>query len=105
MNYETFKTLRAPLVERVETTGAKLNTYPAGPMGLTPDSVKATPEWRDDRAAFNGAANTLRAFDNAFKREFHKTWPVYFKKDIAAEATLRSRARLAALEASRAATA
>lgn len=49
--------------------------YPdKGPMGLTPDAVKATPEWQGDRAAYDTAARTLGIFNREFVKRFKKEW-------------------------------
>lgn len=54
---------------------AKLAAIPgvgSGPMGLTPDSVKSTPEfqtaWQAERKAFEA----LRQFNGAFVKKFRK---------------------------------
>ena len=46
-------------------------------MGLTPDAVKATPEWQLAKKAYNLAFEQSRAFNKFFTKAY--------KKEIAAE--------------------
>lgn len=98
MNYADFKALREPLSQAADEASKALQVYPSGPMGLTPDHVKASPAFRRDNDAWNKANAAIRAFDLAFMRAHRKTWPVYFKKDIIAERDAVRAARLAAKE-------
>lgn len=43
--------------------GAALNAFPKGHLGLTPDSVKATPEWKAAKQDYERAFSALRAFN------------------------------------------
>lgn len=70
---EMLKT-RDALDAEVIATGAKLRSYPRGNMGLTPDAVKATPEWKQDHAAFSSAMAGLRKFNTDFLRHYAKEW-------------------------------
>jgi len=50
-----------------------LNAVPgigSGPMGLTPDAVRATPEYRTAKAAFDAAFAALRDFNGKFNKQF-----------------------------------
>lgn len=38
-----------------------------GPMGLTPDTVKATAEWQQAKQAYDKAFQALRAFNTTYK--------------------------------------
>ena len=62
---------------RVSETSAALNKFPRGAMGLTPDAVKATPEWQLAKKAYNLAFEQSRAFNKFFTKAY--------KKEIAAE--------------------
>lgn len=55
-----------------------------GPMGLTPDSVRATPEWQAASKAYAQAFYALREFNMANVKKF--------AKDIRAERRARVRA-------------
>lgn len=61
----------------------------SGRLGLTPDSVKMTPEYRAARAAYDRAFAELRSFNATFVRTF--------KAELAAE----RRARVAEKESAR----
>ena len=46
--------------------------YPRGPMGLTPDHVKAMPEFKALNAAYQRAAAASRAFNGIYTKQFSK---------------------------------
>ena len=52
-----------------------------GPMGLTPDHVKASPEWRATRATMDRAQRNLADFNRGFLKLYKAEW----------KATLQSR--------------
>lgn len=73
MDYATYKAARAAIEARVEAASARLKAIPgvgSGRMGPTPDAVKATPEWRDARHAFNVAFAALRDLNGRYARQF-----------------------------------
>lgn len=43
-----------------------------GPMGLTPDHIKSSPEFQDALLAFNKANARSRAFNGPFVKQFKK---------------------------------
>ena len=45
-------------------------TFPRGPMGLTPDPVKAMPEYRAACAAYDKAFAALRDYNGKFTKAF-----------------------------------
>lgn len=47
-----------------------LNAFPKGDMGLTPDHVRATSEWRAAKLAFDLSFAELRAFNAWYVKEF-----------------------------------
>ena len=55
----------------------RYSTACAADLGVTPDEVKATPQWRADFNAYHAAAGQLRAFNRDFVR--------VFKRELAAE--------------------
>lgn len=70
------------LMAEVKRTGDALEVFPKnGPMGLTPDHVRATPEFRAAKQAFDIAFANLRAFN------------AHFTKFYAAELRAERRAR------------
>jgi hypothetical protein len=44
----------------------------SGPMGMTPDAVKASPEYRAAKLAYERAHAELRAFNAALRKAFPK---------------------------------
>jgi hypothetical protein len=44
----------------------------SGPMGLTPDAIKAKPEYQAAKKAFNDSFNALRKFNGWFNYRFRK---------------------------------
>ncbi len=64
---------RDRLEQEVTAAGAVMQTFPRGAMGLTPDHVKATPEWQEaytrSRRAFVALQNFTIVYVKAFKKE------------------------------------
>lgn len=58
------------LTAEYRAAGAAFRRFPRNSIGLTPDHVKASAEWREARAAFRSAHDRLRAFHADFRREF-----------------------------------
>jgi len=69
-------------------TGRALAAFPTGPMGLTPDAVRATPEWKAAYAANESAMTALRDFNGPYTKKF--------KKEIIAARDAKREAKLAA---------
>lgn len=99
MNYAIFRTAAETLQQRVSAAGRELETISNaiaaelgiprhGIMGLTPDAIRARPEWR---------AATLK-LENAFcdLRRFNGMYANRFKKEIRAEIDARRNASLQA---------
>lgn len=53
-----------------QAAGQTLAQYPRGPLGLTPDDVKASPAWRADHAAYERAHAAARQFNAWFCKAF-----------------------------------
>lgn len=62
---------------RSTAASAVLNLFPKGSMGLTPDEVKATPEWKAAKREFDNAFTSERAWNTFMVR--------YFSKEMRAE--------------------
>ena len=45
---------------------------PRGPMGLLPDAVKLSPEFRHAKASYDHAFQAIRAFNGPFVKQFKK---------------------------------
>lgn len=58
------------LYAEVKRLSAILGAFPKGPMNLTPDHIKASPEYRAAKANYNTAFARLRAFNTAFVKTY-----------------------------------
>lgn len=76
-SFERAKIYRDKLENACKLHGDKLRAYPQGPMGLTPDDVRASMAWQNDKALFDLAFKALRSFNAVFVKRF--------KQDIRAE--------------------
>lgn len=75
MTYAEYCARRGELEARVDAASARLKAIPgvgAGPMGLTPDSVKALPAWKAARAEFNAAFGALRALNAKYAARYRR---------------------------------
>lgn len=78
MTFADFKARQSVLEAEYRAAVARLDAVSGerGPMGLTPDAVKATPEWQAARKASDGAFAVLRVFNGAnvpiFKAEIEQ---------------------------------
>lgn len=73
MNYTEAKAKGEELERRSKQAGERLRAIPgvgSGPMGLTPDSVKASPEYQKAKAEADKAFAELRAFNTFFVKQF-----------------------------------
>jgi hypothetical protein len=52
------------LEEAVSRFSKELKKFPKGPTGMTPDDVKATPEWQEAKRNYNQAFEKLREFNS-----------------------------------------
>lgn len=69
--YVSAKTQRDALQAEVDRTGAALRALSGGgAMGLTPDDVKASPEWQAAKRAYDAAFAALRQFNQRFTKDF-----------------------------------
>jgi hypothetical protein len=65
----TLTDIRNQLEARLEIASNKLRAFPVGPTGITPDSVKASPEWRAARRAVDTAFTELREVNARLVRD------------------------------------
>ena len=73
MTYLEAKKTSEMLTGNVDRLSAALRVFPAdGPMGLTSDVVRATPEYRAAKTAYNAAFERLRVFNGRFVKGFAK---------------------------------
>ena len=62
----------------------------SGPMGLTPDSVKATPEYKKTRMTQEIAFQGLRAINSVLNSKFKKQYAAHIR--VIRESTLKETA-------------
>ena len=76
MNYLEAKKISDELNKKVDETSSALNsekyTKHKTSMGLIPDSIRQTDEWKKDKLAFNVAFKNLRNFNKIFVKTFKK---------------------------------
>jgi hypothetical protein len=64
------KTERDNLEFAAKEAGEELRAFPKGPMNLTPDHIKATPEWKAAKLRFDRAFAALRDFNVVFTKQY-----------------------------------
>jgi len=73
MNYHLAKIAKNQLELETKAAGDRLKSVAGvgtGPMGLTPDHVKASPEYQEAKTAFDQAFARQREFNEKFLRQF-----------------------------------
>jgi hypothetical protein len=60
----------AQLEQAVSETSLALQRFPKGPMGLTPDEVKRSPEWLTAYRNFNFAFQAARKHSRTYTKSF-----------------------------------
>lgn len=72
MSYELAKSRKAELEAQEKAASDALLAFPRASNGLTPDSVKSSPEWQTAYARHAQAFAALRNFNQQFFRVFKK---------------------------------
>lgn len=72
LNYESAKNHQLSLERIVDEKSKKLMEYPKGLMGLTPDEIKNTAQWKNDKKNFELAFSELRSFNAFFTKKYKK---------------------------------
>lgn len=70
MTYPEAQAARAAIDSEVSRLGAELRAFPSGAMGLTPDHVKASPQYRAVKSAYDAAFARLRRFNSWYLKAF-----------------------------------
>lgn len=70
--FEDAKAEHAQIEQEVDAASDALQVFPRGPMGLTPDAVTATPEYRAAKTRYAKAFARQRAFNEVFTKKFAK---------------------------------
>lgn len=77
MTYEEAKAYRKKLDEKNTADSDKLKSFDElgkTAMGLTPDHVRALPEWQEAKKAFDCSFSELRTFNSWFVKTFKKEY-------------------------------
>ena len=72
MTFEEAKIQQIELDAAVKTTSEALQVFPKTGIGLVPDAVRATPEYRTAKKAFEVAFHALRDFNQTFVKQFRE---------------------------------
>jgi len=81
MTYASAKAHQDKLTAACTEAGKALKAYPRNAIGLTPDHVKASPEWRRARRAYDLAFAELRAFNAGFVKTYAKEYRADLARD------------------------
>jgi len=77
MDYTEAKKIKAELEAALDVASKTLNAIPgvgSGAMGLTPDAVKFSTEYRVAKTAYEKAFKNMRAFNGWFTKTFKKEY-------------------------------
>lgn len=68
--YSDAKAYRDKLDSHVANLSQTLKSFPKGAMGMTPDSVRASVEFKKVKSEFDGAFQKLRNFNEKFTKVY-----------------------------------
>lgn len=85
MTYTEAKAMADAYAATTKRLGAAMGHFPRGPMNLTTDAARATPEYKVAKLALDRAFAQERAFNTYFV----KTFKVEIKADRAAKCYIR----------------
>lgn len=80
MNYLEARSMQDALNEACTVAGKPLDSFPCGATGLTPDDVKASPEYKAAKASCENAFQRLRAFNTFVNKTFAKDRKEYMRE-------------------------
>lgn len=89
--YEEAKAIADKLWDASRAAGEVMNKFPKGPMGMTPDEVKKTPEWQKAKRNADSAHNAVRAINDYINRHFKKEYAAD-RKNRAANRQVKAKA-------------
>ena len=72
MNYAEAKQIADSFWDASTLSSNVLNGFPKGPMGLTPDSVRAAPEWKVAKAQADSDFKKLQNWNTFYVKTFKK---------------------------------
>jgi hypothetical protein len=70
MDFATALARQELLEQDLTSAGNALRAFPHHPNGLTPDAVRATPEWRAAKSRADRAFKALRDYNGVFLKRF-----------------------------------
>jgi len=74
MTYEIYMASIKSLEIASDELSNRLRSYPKGPMGLTPDSVKRTKDYQETKRAFNVTMQGIRKLNSMAPKGFFLKW-------------------------------
>ena len=72
MTFEEAKAHANELYAKLNECSAALNKYPKGDMGMVAESIRMTPEYKTETAAFRKVFEELRQFNTVYVKQFKK---------------------------------
>jgi hypothetical protein len=72
ISFEDYQAQSLVLKEAVDRTSAILQIFPRGNMGITPDDVRLSDEFRAAKHNYSVAFNALRVFNGSIPKEYMK---------------------------------
>lgn len=72
MNFEEAKAYKQELDSINRTHSEILQQFETNSMGLVPDNIRATPEWKKAKQDYDSSFAELRKFNAWFVKEFRK---------------------------------
>ena len=71
-DYPSTRKMADDAYDEMTAASKKLNSYPKGSMGMTPDDVKKSPEYQTDMGVYNKAANKSKIINAHMMKHFKK---------------------------------
>lgn len=72
MTKEEVEIEKKKLNDEVDKYSDLLNSFPTNELGLVPDNIRDTQEWKDAIKNYNNAFSKLRKFNAWYVREYRK---------------------------------
>ena len=70
MTFEQFKNTQTNLQQLCDATSAELRCFKRNEIGLTPDNIKFSPEFRELKEKYGKAFKDLRDFNGKYLKQF-----------------------------------
>ncbi len=72
ISFDTYKLVRNDIMRDMAAANAALQEFPRSAIGLTPDSVKALPEFQAAKIAYGAAFERLRQWNATHLKRFSR---------------------------------